>query len=109
MEILRDISDSMYYYFNALSQFGYKNQEDTNKLLIYDHISRMLTEEMRFFITEEDYKLINKVLHCLYGRSCLIPYPKYIVEDSLYGKFIENNKDNILVQPEQSMIAQPNA
>ena len=85
MEILNDVFNSVSSYFNTLTQFGYKKQSDVNKLLIYVFISELLTGDMRYFITEEDYKLINRALTCLYGSSCLIPYPKYINDDSLFG------------------------
>lgn len=85
MEILNQIADSVGIYFNALTQFGYKKQEDVNKLLVYSFIGEMLTEDMRSFITEDDYRLIEQALSCLYGSSCLLPYPKYPNEDSLFG------------------------
>lgn len=85
VEITNQVASSMSYYFNALTQFGYKKQSDTNKLLIYNFIEEMLTGEMRFYITEADYKLIEQALNCLYGSSCLIPYPQYINDNYLFG------------------------
>lgn len=85
MEILNQVSSSFSSYFNALTQFGYKKQSDVNRLLAYDFIGEILTGEMRFFITEEDYKIIEQALSCLYGSSCLIPYPQYVNNDSLFG------------------------
>lgn len=85
MEILNQLASSINTYFRTLTHFGYKKQSDVNKLLVYNFIGEMLTEEMRFFITEEDYKIIEQALYCLYGSSCLIPYPQYINDDSLFG------------------------
>ena len=86
MEILDNVFSSIESYFNALSYFGYKKNSDVNKLLIYNFLSEMLTGEMRYYITEEDYRNIEKALYCLYGTSCLIPYPKYISDTNLFGK-----------------------
>lgn len=80
-------------YFNALTQFGYKNPQDVNRLLIYNFIGELLTGDMRYFITEEDYKTIERALSCLYGSSCLIPYPQYANNDYLFGR----NEDNKLL------------
>lgn len=85
VEILNQVAESMSTYFNALTQFGYKKQGDVNKLLVYNFIEEMLTGEMRYFITEDDYRLIEQALSCLYGSSCLIPYPQYANDDYLFG------------------------
>jgi hypothetical protein len=76
---------SLDYYFNALVQFGYKNQEDVNKLLVYLFIEEFLNGEMRIFITNQDYRTIQEALYCLYGNTCLIPFPKQYGHDNLFG------------------------
>lgn len=86
VEIKEDLYKSYKTYFNALSKFGYKKQTDVNKLIIYTVIEELLTGSMREFITEDDYRILERALHCLYGSSCLIPYSKYINNDSLYKK-----------------------
>lgn len=85
VDITRKALNSVDNYFNTLAQFGYKKQLDVDKLLILLFIEELLTEEMRFFVTEEDYRSIDNALNCLYGSSCLIPYPQYINDDSLFG------------------------
>ena len=85
VEIINDVFNSVGTYFNALTQFGYKKQGDVDKLLVYSFIEEMLTGEMRFFVTEADYRLIEQALSCLYGSSCLIPYPQYANDDYLFG------------------------
>lgn len=85
MDILNQVADSMSYYFNALKQFGYKKQEDVNKLLAFIYIEEMLTGDMRNFIKEDDFRVIEQALSCLYGSTCLIPYPKQPNTDTLFG------------------------
>ena len=85
MEILNDVFKSVSIYFNTLIQLGYKKQTDVDKLLVYNFIEEMLTGEMRYFITEEDYRKIEQALSCLYGSSCLLPYPQYANDDYLFG------------------------
>lgn len=85
VEILNDVAKSIDIYFNTLAQLGYKKQSDVDRLLVYSFFEELLTGEMRYFITESDYRLIEQALSCLYGSSCLMPYPKYINDDSLFG------------------------
>ena len=85
MEILNGVFKSVSIYFNTLTQLGYKKQPDVEKLLVYNFIEEMLTGEMRYFITEEDYRKIEQALSCLYGSSCLLPYPQYANDDYLFG------------------------
>ena len=85
VDILNNIFESTQAYFNTLSKLGYKKQGDVNKLLVYMFIGELLTGDMRHFITKEDYETIEKALYCLYGSSCLIPYPQYANDDYLFG------------------------
>lgn len=63
-------------YFSVLEKVGYMNQKDTDKLILLTFLQEML-EQYAGYITEKDYKLINSVIACLYGSSCLIPFPQY--------------------------------
>lgn len=76
MDITNDAYESVTHYFNILKKLGYKSYNEVNKLLVLIFIEELLTGNMAEFITEEDYRNIDKALYCLYG-SCLIPYPNY--------------------------------
>lgn len=77
MDITNDVYNSISHYFETLRHTGYKPYSEVYNLLAYMFIEEILTGPMSFFITEEDYNIINKALYCLYG-SCLIPYPTYL-------------------------------
>lgn len=64
-------------YFTHLSNVGYFSQSNIDKLLLLTFIQEMIDNDFRGLILEEDYDYINKALYCLYGSSCLIPYPDY--------------------------------
>lgn len=64
-------------YFTHLSNVGYFSQSNVDKLLLLTFIQEMIDNDFRGLISEEDYDYINKALYCLYGSSCLIPYPDY--------------------------------
>lgn len=82
-----DLWSSLTHYFNALKWFGHRSERDTNKLTIYTFLIELLTGDMRDYITEADYRAIEKALYCLYGSSCLISYPQYQNEDYLFGRY----------------------
>ena len=89
--IINNIYESVKDYFESLQLLGYNKQYNVNALLTYIFIGDILNGDMRFFVTEKDYAAIDKVLHCLYGSSCLIPYPKFIAPDNnLYGTLLDN-------------------
>lgn len=69
-------------YFTALSHYGYRNNEEVKKLLLYIFIHE-LVNTTSIVISEEDYKHIDNALYCIYGTTCLIPYPKYC-ENPMY-------------------------
>lgn len=71
-------------YFNTLKVFGYKSYGQVDKLLILLLIEELLNSTYKFFITEEHYKIIDKALYCLFGTTCLIPYPEFINEDTIF-------------------------
>lgn len=76
MELRDEVFGSINNYFSALSHLGYKPYSEVNNLLVFSFIEEMLYGPLSIFITEEDYKHINKALECMYG-SCMIPYPSY--------------------------------
>lgn len=76
MELTNEVYNTVNSYFSVLSHIGYKSYEEVNKLLVFIFIEELLCGQLSQFITEEDYKIINNALYCLYG-SCMIPFPNY--------------------------------
>lgn len=75
--MVNQVYDALTRYFNTLENVGYIKYNDTKKVFLYATIQWLLDNDFRGFVTEDDYKLIQKVLYCLYGSTCLIPYPDY--------------------------------
>ena len=87
-------------YFNVLEKTGYVNEKDVNKLLLLMFIQEVLNE-YAYYITEEDYNLINKILVCLFGSSCLIPFMQYQkmaqpIDNYILNTPIRITEDNII-------------
>lgn len=72
-----EVYNSLTSYFTSLKNIGYRKQSEVNKLLVFITIQEVLDNDFRGLVSEEDYDIINKALYCLYGSTCLIPYPDY--------------------------------
>lgn len=48
------------------------------KLLVLAFYRDFVFNDYRGLIKKSDYYLIEKALNCLYGSTCLIPYPDYL-------------------------------
>lgn len=63
-------------YFTSLANYGFKSEKDVKKLLFYVFIQE-LVNTTSIVIPEDDYKHLENALYCMYGTTCLIPYPNY--------------------------------
>ena len=69
--------DAVCAYFNHLCNTGYTPYKNVEKLLVMSSIRRLVDCDFRGHLNKEDYNKINAALNCLYGSSCLLPYPDY--------------------------------
>lgn len=76
MDLTNEVYLSLDKYFVSLSHLGYKTDTDVDKLLVFSFIEELLYGPLSEYITEDDYRDIDRALYCLYG-SCLIPFPEY--------------------------------
>ena len=63
-------------YFSVLEKVGYVKQKDVDKLVLLTFLQDII-EHYSYYITEDDYNMINSIIVCLYGSSCLIPFAQY--------------------------------
>ena len=63
-------------YFTSLANYGFRSEKDIKKLLFYVYIQE-LVNTTSIVIPEKDYKHLENALYCMYGTTCLIPYPNY--------------------------------
>lgn len=71
-------------YYNALEKTGYMSFKNMEKLLILIFYRDFVFNDYRGILSKEDYFLIEKALDCLYGTTCLIPYPDYLKMGKLH-------------------------
>ena len=65
-------------YFHALEVKGYMSYKNAIKLLVLSFYRDFVYNDYRGVIREQDYCCIERALNCLYGSTCLIPYPNYL-------------------------------
>lgn len=89
-------SEALDNYFIALTKLGYLSKGKVQDLLLLIGIDELLTQ-FQEYITAEDYTYIDKIVTCLMGKSCLIPYSKFMLASKPvegYVSYLENY-DNI--------------
>ena len=84
-----DVMDNIVYsalcrYYKVLEHTGYVSYADMVKLLILVFFRDYIQEDYRGVISKEDYYLIERALECLFGSTCLIPYPDYLKMGKLH-------------------------
>lgn len=78
------IYTSISQYYTALSKLGYYKYGDVYSLLVLSFLRDFVYEDYRARLSREDYHEIEKALNCLFGSSCLIPYPDYLKMGKLH-------------------------
>lgn len=76
--ITKETYEALSRYFTALSQSGYMPYGEVDKLLVFLYIQELIEGKYNVTITEQDYKILQESLYCLYGSTCLIPYTEYV-------------------------------
>lgn len=71
-------------YYHALEKLGYMSNSQAQKLLLLIFYRDFVFNDYRGLISKEDYQLIERALNCLYGTTCLIPYPDYLKMGKLH-------------------------
>ncbi len=71
-------------YYHALELKGYMPHSHAQKLLLLIFYRDFVFSDYRARLSYEDYRLIERALDCLWGSSCLIPYPDYLKMGKLH-------------------------
>lgn len=71
-------------YFHALELKGYMSKSHSMKLLVLSFYRDFVFKDYRGMLSKRDCCFIEKALDCIYGTSCLIPYPDYLKMGKLH-------------------------
>ena len=80
-EMIYNASES---YFHALEKLGYMSYSNQQRLLLLGFYRDFVFSDYRGVLSSEDYHIIERALDCLYGSTCLIPYPDYLKMGKLH-------------------------
>ena len=75
--MVEQVYDSLNKYFTHLENVGYMSQPNVDKLLVLALVQEFIDNDFRGYLNKEDYSIIGQALYCIYGTTCLIPYPDY--------------------------------
>ena len=78
------VYNSLNTYFYTLEKLGTVSWNDTQKVLLLSFYRDFVFNDYRGLLSKEDYYLIERALDCLYGTTCLIPYPDYLKMGKLH-------------------------
>jgi hypothetical protein len=78
------IYQSLSHYYTALGKLGYYKSADVKKLLVLLFYRDFVFNDYRGFISRSDYLTIERALNCLFGTTCLMPYPDYLKMGKLH-------------------------
>lgn len=73
--IREELWDGLSLYFETLKYTGYVTYEDVDLLLTMTFLEEMISGCLSKHLQDKDYQTIDKVISCLYGRSCLLKFP----------------------------------
>lgn len=80
-------------YYKALGKLGYYKYPDVFRLLLLCFYRDFVMNDYRGILSRADYHEIELALNCLFGTSCLIPYPDYLKMGKLHiGEITELSK-----------------
>lgn len=71
-------------YYHALELKGYMPNHHTQKLMLLIFYRDFCFNDCKGLLSKQDYKLIERALDCLWGSTCLIPYPDYFKMHKLH-------------------------
>lgn len=67
--------DNLIRYFRTLAHTGYKSYDVVFKMLVMDFIYEITYTELRYYITNEDIKLMRDLLYQFFGSTCEVSLP----------------------------------
>lgn len=99
MELAKEAYTAVSRYFGRLANFGYIPDVEVERVLALIAIKDLVN---RYLLNEQQYRIAEEALNCLWGSSCMLPYPEYIKQHSMVAtdkeaiyRFTEEGEDRI--------------
>lgn len=71
-------------YFKKLSVMGYDKDNSAERLLIYSFVTEWVETDLNYFLTEDDYNVLNRLIRMI-SDTCLLPYKTYCTNRMVMG------------------------
>ena len=90
MDINQLTLDSINRYHQVLKRTGFISDQEVYKLFILSFLDDLFKESFSWYITEENYELMDKIITYLSKNSCIIPYTKAASHTEPIKNFLED-------------------
>ena len=90
MDINQLTLDSINRYHQVLKRTGFIGDQEVYKLFILSFLDDLFKEDFSWYITEENYELMDKIITYLSKNSCIISYTKVASHTKPIKNFLEN-------------------
>ena len=90
MDINQLTLDSINRYHQVLKRTGFIGDQEVYKLFILSFLDDLFKEDFSWYITEENYELMDKIITYLSKNSCIIPYTKAASHTEPIKNFLED-------------------
>ena len=77
-------------YYKVLKSSGFLSYNQVYQLLLLSFIDDLFQDDFSWYITEENYKLIDNLITCLSKNSSIIPYTKVASHIEPVKNFLED-------------------
>ena len=90
MDINQLTLDSINRYHQVLKRIGFIGDQEIYKLFTLSFLNDLFKEDFSWYITEENYELMDKIITYLSKNSCIIPYTKAASHTEPIKNFLED-------------------
>lgn len=95
MDINQLTLDSINRYYQVLKRTGFIGDQEVYKLFTLSFLDDLFKEDFSWYITEEDYRLMDNLITCLSKNSCIIPYTKVASHTEPVKNFLEDTPTRV--------------
>lgn len=95
MDINQLTLDSINRYHRVLKRTGFISDQEIYKLFTLSFLDDLFKEDFSWYITEENYKLMDNLITYLSKNSCIIPYTKVAYHIESVKNFLEDTPTRV--------------
>ena len=90
MDINQLTLDSINRYYQVLKRTGFIGDQEVYNLFTLSFLDDLFKKDFSWYITEDDYRIMDNLITCLSKNSCIIPYTKIASHTESIKNFLED-------------------